>query len=461
MKQLFRIFCLSLLLMVTGMAAAQSVAKIGNTEYGTLLEAIKAAETGATIELLENVDLSSAVTGKYRLPISKSLTINGKNHVIKIGGRGFGVGVDATSKIDVTFKNLTIKNTSSGARCIDTRGNIGSLTLDGVTLNTNGVSGGYTQPLTIGGNQADAATVIITNSTIQTNDAGTAYYAITTFNPVNMTISNSTLKGWACIYAKGADSSAGSARSTFTIDNSNIVSSNAYSGESNAFGAFMTEDNNVTIEVTNSEITLNNSGDQIQAIAAYPKDNTLTGNKVTLGEGNEVSFVEPGEFYFVANPGTAEFTITGGTFNANPSNYLAEGYKAVENNGKWTVQKKTYVAQIGEGEDVAKFESLEEAFKAAADGSTITLLTNVELTDRLFVNAGATPAYNNAEKRFATTTENKSVTLDLNGNNISSSSNIALAGGSLSIVNNGTADATHGVISTSSNGLAPIEIRGN
>ena len=52
---------------------------------------------------------------------------------------------------------------------------------------------------------------------IHTNNDGTAYYAIITFNPVNMTISQSTLKGWACIYAKGPNSSVGSADSVFTV----------------------------------------------------------------------------------------------------------------------------------------------------------------------------------------------------------------------------------------------------
>ena len=255
---------LSLLLLV-GVAAiavpglngtnSGNVAKVGDTEYATIEEAIAKAEAGATIELLQDVDLSSAVTGTSRLPISKSLTFNGNNRVITMGGRGFGVGMNATSKIDVVFNDLTIENSANGARCIDTRGNVNSLTLNNVILKTDGATSGYTQPLTIGGNQAVAATVNITNSTIQTNNDGTAYYAIITFNPVNMTISNSTIKGWACIYAKGVDGSAGSAGSVINIDGSTLVSSNAYSGVSNDFSAFMMEDNNVTINVTNSNIS--------------------------------------------------------------------------------------------------------------------------------------------------------------------------------------------------------------
>ena len=162
---------------------------------------------------------------------------------------------------------------------------------------------------------------------------------------------------------------------------------------------------------------------------------------------------------------TAKFNVTGGSFvKFNPANNQAEGtetnfcaagYEAVQDGDVWTVQKAP-VAKI----DDEMYYSLADAFAAATEGKTITLLKDVELADRLFVNAGATPAYAGTNNRYATTTENKSITLDLNGNNITTSSNIALAGGGLNIVNNGTADADHGVISTTNAGLAPIEIRG-
>ena len=61
--------------------------------------------------------------------------------------------------------------------------------------------------------------------------------------------------------------------------------------------------------------------------------------------------------------------VKGGTYTTDPTPYLEEGLKAVQNNGTWTVQEKTYVAQIGEGENAVKYESLEEALAAI---STVT-----------------------------------------------------------------------------------------
>jgi len=162
-------------------------------------------------------------------------------------------------------------------------------------------------------------------------------------------------------------------------------------------------------------------------------------------------------YSYAVNNGVKEGFISGGTFSKDPSAYVADGYVGTDNgDGTFSVTEDTYVAQIG----TTKYASLAEAVAAATDGQTVTLLADVTLTDRLFVNAGATPAYAGTGNRYATTTESKSITLELDGHNITSSSNIALAGGSLNITNTGTADATHGVISTSEAGLAPVEVRG-
>ncbi len=338
----------------------------GGKKYATLTEALAAATDGQTVKLLADIDgtKEDMSGGTRQFVISKSITLDGDGHTVTTKNRGFGVGMNATSKIGVTFKNVIILNTTSGARCIDTRGNINSLTLDGVTLNTNGASG-TTQPLTIGGNQADAATINITNSTIQTNDDATAYYAIITFNPVNMTIEGSTIKGWANIYAKGVDGSAGSAGSVFTINNSTLVSSNAYSGVSNAFAAFMVEDNNVTVNVTNSDVTIENTGDQIQAIGGAKAN--LENVNVNLGEGNKVKFVEPGTYAMDLN--SAHVIVSGGIFSESvPEENCAEGMIPTDNTDEATKAEYPYAVKVGAY--VAqyagnKYETLQAALDAA------------------------------------------------------------------------------------------------
>ena len=274
------------------------VALIGAVVYQTLTAAFAAAVPSDVVKILKNYDASNEPmsAGTRQFVINKSITIDGQGHTVQTKTRGFGVGNvnnNLSSNIDVTFKDITILNPTNSGRCIDTRGKIGVLTLDNVVLSTQGATGQYTQPLTIGGNQSDIASININNSTIQTNEDATAYYAIITFNPVNMTISNSTIKGWACIYAKGPDSSAGSAGSTFTVtSNSNLVSYNCYSGVSNSFSAVEIADSNVTVDIKDSNIAIHNSGDQIQSIFGFP-DFSITGCYLSL-IGNNIEFDNTG-----------------------------------------------------------------------------------------------------------------------------------------------------------------------
>lgn len=274
------------------------VALIGAVVYQTLTAAFAAAVPSDVVKILKNYDASNEPmsAGTRQFVINKSITIDGQGHTVQTKTRGFGVGNvnnNLSSNIDVTFKDITILNPTNSGRCIDTRGKIGVLTLDNVVLSTQGATGQNTQPLTIGGNQSDIASININNSTIKTNEDATAYYAIITFNPVNMTISNSTIKGWACIYAKGPDSSAGSAGSTFTVtSNSNLVSYNCYSGVSNSFSAVEIEDSNVTVDIKDSNIAIHNSGDQTQSIFGFP-DFSITGCSLSL-IGNNIDFDNTG-----------------------------------------------------------------------------------------------------------------------------------------------------------------------
>ena len=64
--------------------------------------------------------------------------------------------------------------------------------------------------------------------------------------------------------------------------------------------------------------------------------------------------------------------VSGGTFAEDPTPYLAESATIVDNGGGTYGVAATYVAKIGS----TKYETLEEAWNAANDGDTITLLAN-------------------------------------------------------------------------------------
>ncbi len=359
----------------------------GTDHYATFAAAYAAATSGNTIKFLEDATINTGSSSSSRFAIAKSLTIDGNNHTVTINNRGFGVGMNASAPVDVTFKDITITNSTNGGRCVDTRGNLNSLTLDNATLKTTGTSG-YLQPLTIGGNQASTATVNITNSTIQTSNDGSKGYAIITFNPVDMTIEDSTIKGWACIYAKGVDGSAGSASSTFTATGSNFISKNTNSGLTNAFGTLVVEDSNINFDISDCDISIDGEANHqflftnnVEYLKQYvDADAEIEDVTVALGEGNNVELKAMGDFS-IGETDDVTLVISGGTFSAPvPDEFCADGYTGVDNgDGTYGVTTTDgYVAKV----DGVLYADLEDAIDAAqaAGIDTVTLVNDVDLT---------------------------------------------------------------------------------
>lgn len=95
--------------------------------------------------------------------------------------------------------------------------------------------------------------------------------------------------------------------------------------------------------------------------------------------------------------GTAKIVVTGGTFtDFNPQNNAAEGagtsfvdadkYTVTEENGKFTVNEREYVAQVG----ADKYYSLEDAINNVENGQTIELIKDVTDAVGLKVDTGKT-----------------------------------------------------------------------
>ncbi|MBQ9112760.1 MAG: hypothetical protein IJY08_04185, partial [Clostridia bacterium] len=229
-----------------------AVVKIGNTYYGSLKSALEAAKTNDVITLLADITLNEMLT------VNTAVTIDGTNGdsvytITSTAKKAFEVNASAT------FHNVAIVNNAADGRCIDTRtGNI-TLKLENVTLTAEN---GASQPLNIGGSGSNI-TVVITDSTII---AGTGY-AITTWNPVTMSIANSDISGWAALNIKGASNSIGSAGSAITVKDSTITGTNTYNGTSDGFSVITVEDKNVTIKIQgNSTITANKTGEANQFV---------------------------------------------------------------------------------------------------------------------------------------------------------------------------------------------------
>lgn len=156
----------------------------------------------------------------------------------------------------------------------------------------------------------------------------------------------------------------------------------------------------------------------VSSVATNPSSVTITDGYFESGDGKWIVNCKDDAY----KNGGANILIKGGSFSADPSQFLSEGvgtnfldeaYTAVQGaDGKYTVQQ-AFAAKIGD----TKYATLAAAISAAQNGETVTLLTDV--TENIVVPAG------------------KEITLDLNGKTLSGGS-VASNGKNAAIVNNGT-----------------------
>lgn len=319
--------------LVIPVSAESDVVKLNDTGYTSLKDALANAQDNDVITLLSNITLDETLT------VGKKVTIDGQSQYSVTGNAKKTFEVKASA----TFKNITINNTASYGRCIDTRVGGITLTLNNVNLKTTG--NGNTQPLTIGGDATGtgALTVNITESDI---NAGNSGYGIITYNPVNMTIDNSTVYGYAALYMKGKSSSAGSAGSVVTItNNSKLTGYNEHSGESNSFGTIVFEDNNITIKVENSKLEATKSegnADQGQTIFGLKNATSIT---IDASKSNTLT----GDILAGLSDNDRESTIT------VPANYIKklqeEGHSVKLVNGKVTATNKVIQTTTPDNDD--------------------------------------------------------------------------------------------------------------
>ena len=364
-------------MMLTTQAWAQNVAKIGTNEYTSLEAAFAAVQNGETIQLLANnqidaelvvptgksftldlgghtlaanssngINFANNTTANSSLTIQNG-TINGtcSNAALRLGGKGNTLTIAATATINNAGGNCTIalmqdQVTSPGANSLKVYGTVAATGHDDANIGTPAISsnGTYTKNADI--NIYDGATV--------TSAEGAGVYVPGT-NGVTCNITGGTITGASGVYIKAGtlNISGGS------INGKGVSTGYSYygNGAKCTGDALVVENSNYggngapTVSVTGGTFKSTNA----KAVASY------VGNSVS--SGNEVKNF-----------------ISGGTFSSSvPEDYCVAGMiPAVYDATTGTYTVSTPVAKIGETE----YGSLAEAFSAATDGQTITLLAD-------------------------------------------------------------------------------------
>ena len=385
-----------------------AVASIGTMNYATLAEAFAAAQSGATVKLLNNAELDAYVVVDKQITLDlngKEITYTGttncnggiirvehggdltvddsseaKNGAIKSGDKAYAavqMTVDKNDTADTNAAKLTV--------------NAGTLEGKYYGISGNGSEGRGNTEVTINGGTVKGTTV---------NDS------VGIYNPQSgtLTIKGGTVEGAVGVYVKAGTVS--------VVDGGTVKGTGAKAD-------FVHNGNGV-----------NNTGDAfIVENCGYPggvPGVTISGGTFTSTYGSAVaSYAYGNDASDKANKPIGGF-ISGGSFSSKvPLEYCTEGFRPAEKGGDnmYTVTSGAAVASITTDGNTVYYATLADAIAAVPTSGTATTITMIA-NETISGNTGVTVA------------ANQNIVLDLNGKTISNAVNEDK--GSQVITNKGT-----------------------
>lgn len=389
-----------------------AAAKIGNTVYPALSEAIAAVGAGdVTIELLNDVTWSYPARSAYGTDETTKLTINGNGHTLTL------------HQTDTDWSSLGLKNENA------------VLAFENVTINKTsaGGNGAWNNHAIIVTSKLSMTDVTVNNSLAVENDATLTNVTITeageyyglwitgegqtvTFNGGSITATN---KGRgikiADEYVKAND------RESVTLNISNVDFNTAKKAAvlvtSTAGAAITATDVDISDVATDStnivwvdearstyfgEVTLNGG-------AAYPEGGpsayaaTLTSNGVIEGYYKTIDAViaayEDGDTITLIN------YVAGTTV-------IPEDWGVKTEDGVTTLYLLPMIAKVTKGETVTEYNSLQKALDAAATAGadvTVDILDDIDLTGTTW-NSVYLNGYDGSAKNIVVNGNNKTIT---------------------------------------------------
>ena len=312
-----------------GNGGSDIVAKIGNTEYSTLKDAVAAVPDGVetTITLLEDVSEGDGIV----IEGGKNLVIDFAGHTYTVTQNLAGSSGTKTQCFqllegsDVTLRNGAIVANNAEIKMMIQ--NYSNLTLDDMTLDattgTNSV--GY-----VSSNNCGKVSVV-GNTSITAKETGKAL----------------DVSYWPSVYPEGTQ---------VNIDTTGTIVGDIEIGLYGENGQISLPSESI-LTITNVNL--------IGSLTTLNSENGSYGTGLTNEEAEQVF--------------AGKITISGGTFSSDVSAYVQPGMKF--ENGKVVINADAAVAQIG----AVGYVTLPNAIAAAQDGDTVTLLKSVECDSRIGV----------------------------------------------------------------------------
>ena len=332
------------------------LARVGETSYYTMDEAFKAqTETGKAITLLRDYTTGSTFNSGTE---ARVVDLNGHTWTC--------TGTDANSAaFEINYPNasLTVKNgkvVSSQLIGLIPSASAGTITYDNSTLTFEGVEASTTATSGIetnGNNTND--TVVLKDSTLNVPNGFGVYFPCSgALNIENSTITTRSTGVQVCagnLSLKGSTITTEGQASAKTENDGAILDGAAISVIKREGYKDLGK-----VEISGGNYT---SGQGVNAIKAYQWNNSSK-TEETFDDAASV------------------IAVTGGTFSTDPSTFVADGYKVVENGGRFTVALNAVTPNPG-------ISSTETTTTTNPDGTTTTTVTDKKTGESTSTTEGA------------------------------------------------------------------------
>lgn len=372
-KLIFSIMMMAVLALPGFVNAATPEAQIGTTPYDTLEAAVAAATAGDEITLLEDVEISGST-----LKIDKNLTINLNNHsisrtdsVFEVQGATLNiVGPGAITETAPDYGAIIVRGSANSSDTNYTVVNVGK------DVKLTGWAGINIQPVNKTDKPYAYGVVVNIDGSItavkdKLNGIGSGVYVngyiqhtenapiinLKNNASINAIGSGVYLAGYANLNVQGAsitgeENAIGAKAGIINIEEGSVLKATgpdltptiSYGDGINASGAAIQLESNsgyagkVELNIKGGEITSENG----YAIYEYldSPTGTTTIEKISIS-GGEFNSAEGKDIFLVSdsfNETQKEF-ITGGTFSADPSDYVDPEYVSKTENGDFVIGK--------------------------------------------------------------------------------------------------------------------------
>lgn len=322
-----------------GSVAVDYVAEINGTVFQSLQAAFDAAADNETITLDQDLVLSAPVvvaSGKTNV-----LDLNGKTLSATATSAATSYLISVSSGADLTIKNGTIvfaattPDTEWGGEgqpeypgyANNTITNRGELTIEGAYLENKTMKGGASYVI----DNYNGAKLTIGEGTVINQSGGDI--AIRMFNgsegEIDVTINGGTISGYRAVWIQLASTNTAVAPvMKLTVTGGTLTSADQVYNQAVYSYSYGNDMKNVLINVSggtfNGDIALTGGANKTNLETLNISGGTFNGSYGFYSYGADEKALEA-------------ITVTGGTFLEDPSDYLADGYEAVQADGVWTV----------------------------------------------------------------------------------------------------------------------------